>query len=281
MDGIDVSEFQSDAQLQGSWLFVVHKATERVGQIDSKFQARYPSLPGLRGAYHYARPTLSDGTKQADFFANVCLAAGFKPNVDLWQLDAEDGLNAGAVWLPFIEPFMARATARLGSRGFLYAGWPFLVAHGLQALVNQYHWWLPDYSINDGVVHPIQAPGNPVLHQYTSHGNLDRNVVHDQAAWNQIVASPPQAQETELMLIKAPDWQQKDPNRPAAVHLDLAGRKIDLMNGATIKESNIIPSTTDLVGWYEVPGVGFAVMARNLGDGSGNPKFGFHWTDKP
>ena len=41
------------------------------------------------------------------------------------------------------------------------------------------------------------------------------------------------------------------------------------------------PRTTDLVGWYEVPGYGFVVMARRLSDGSGNPKFGFHWTDKP
>lgn len=189
--GIDISEFQAGVPA-GPWLFVVHKATEGTTYVDPKFAERYPTLTGLRGAYHYARPGLSDGVTQANHFADTVLAAGFKPGEDMWQLDAEDGENKGVAWQPFIADFMEQAAVRLGTRGFLYAGWPFVQAHGLQQAVATYKWWLPDYNINNGAVHDPQTPSNVtplvVVQQFTSAGNLDQNIVRNQATWNNMMA---------------------------------------------------------------------------------------------
>lgn len=193
--GIDISMFQG-AVPPGPWLFVIHKATEGTGYEDPKFAARFPVLPDLRGAYHYARPLQSDGATQANRFADVVLGEGFRPGVDMWQLDAEDGENAGVNnWSQFITDFMWTAFRRLGRRGFLYAGWPFVQSHGLQNLVKTFQWWLPDYSVNDGQVHPLQTPPEfsvfVVLHQYTSAGGLDQNVVVNFARWNALMSVTP------------------------------------------------------------------------------------------
>lgn len=196
--GIDVSHYQNDAECAGEWLFVVHAVGDGLQFADPEFPRRFPTTGGLRGAYLYARPWESDGRTQANHFCDLALVAGFKKDVDLWQLDAEDGENAGVnngTWRQFITDFMWQAFARLGKRGFLYAGWPFLEAHGITDLVKTFQWWLPDYGPNDGQVHPPQTPADVtpyvVLHQYTSAGNLDQNVVASQDRWNALIHSAP------------------------------------------------------------------------------------------
>ncbi len=148
-----------------------------------------------RGTYHYARPALGGGVAQANFFADQSLKLGFKPGTDLWQLDAEDGLNSGVGnWGDYINAFMSTATQRLGVRGFLYAGWYFVTGHGLQAHIAKYKWWLPAYGSNDGGVHsfPQGVPSNlVVIHQFTSKGNLDQNRVVDQARYSEGSTPPP------------------------------------------------------------------------------------------
>ena len=84
-----ISEFQADGVLAFPWLFVVHKATEGTTYADPQFARRFPTIRTIRGAYHYARPLDGDGGTQAGHFADTCLAAGFKPGVDIWQLDCE------------------------------------------------------------------------------------------------------------------------------------------------------------------------------------------------
>lgn len=195
--GIDISHYQP-AIPGGPWLFAVHQATEGSGFSDPTFAGRYEALrmvAPIVGAYHYARPLQSNGVSQANRFADTAIAAGFKPGIDIWQLDAEDGENGGIsnpLWFQFIEQFMQQAEVRLGKRGFLYAGWPFLVAHGLATLATKYNWWLPDYSVNDGNVHPVQTPAayTPyvVIHQFTSHDSLDQNVVQNVATWDALFA---------------------------------------------------------------------------------------------
>lgn len=193
-DGIDVSHYQADAQLAGDWLFVVHAVGDGLNFVDPVFARRFTAQQGLRGAYLYGRPGESDGKTQANHFADEALAAGFKPGIDLWQLDAEHGENEGVTaqqWSQFIPAFMWQAFARLGRRAFFYAGWPFLEANGLTELVKTFQWWLPDYGPNDGTVHPVQVPADHadyvVLHQYTSKDNLDRNVVANTTRWENIV----------------------------------------------------------------------------------------------
>jgi GH25 family lysozyme M1 (1,4-beta-N-acetylmuramidase) len=203
--GIDISADQSSVA-EGPWLFVVHKATEGHDYKDPQFAARYPTLVGqnetLRGAYHYARPGDGfSGVQQADFFADTVLAAGFVPGQDLWQLDCEGTGNEGvsqATWQAFILQFMSQATLRLGARGFIYGGYSFLftpeAVNAPQAWTTVYNWWDADYGPNDGAVHPLSAPEpyatNCVIHQFSSAGNLDRNVVNNTARWDALFPAP-------------------------------------------------------------------------------------------
>lgn len=202
--GIDVSAFQETIPPTNNgapWLFVVHKATEGVSFRDPQFSSRFPATTGVRGAYHYARPGYSDGMKQAQTFATECLAYGFRKGVDIWQLDCEaqgnQGIN-GATWAAFIEAFYAEAVTLLGSRGFVYMGWPWAVETlGVQLatqLVSKYPWWLPDYGVNDGQIHAVSAPfevqADIVLHQFSSAGGLDRNVIYNAAAYGKVMAPP-------------------------------------------------------------------------------------------
>nr|WSW66612.1 GH25 family lysozyme [Streptomyces sp. NBC_00995] len=76
-EGIDVSKWQGGinwssvrgAGIQFSWM----KATEGLTYKDSTFSANYLNAYNagvIRGAYHYARPDVSGGAAQADFFAS-------------------------------------------------------------------------------------------------------------------------------------------------------------------------------------------------------------------
>jgi GH25 family lysozyme M1 (1,4-beta-N-acetylmuramidase) len=197
--GIDISHYQGTIP-GGPWLFAVHSVGDGLTYTDPSFAGRYQALrmvAPIVGAYIYARPVQSSGTDQAKRFAVLALAAGFRKGVDIWQLDAEGGENdniSGAVWRTFIDEFMLVATDLLGDRGFLYAGWPFLMSLGLTDLVTHYDWWLPDYGPNDGQIHPVQVSpeiaADVVIHQYTSAGNLDQNVVLNVQKWDAILTPP-------------------------------------------------------------------------------------------
>jgi hypothetical protein len=91
---------------------------------------------------------------------------------------------------------------------------------------------------------------------------------------------PEEPEETELMIIRAPKRQQKNANRPAAVRLDVSGKKIILMNGAKIKQKPAIPTRGEVRGWYEDIDsngvkIGFTVMSSS--DGTGNPAYKYTW----
>jgi GH25 family lysozyme M1 (1,4-beta-N-acetylmuramidase) len=200
--GIDISADQPSVPA-GDWLFIVHKATEGLDYVDPDFKARFPTLNGngLRGAYHYARPTDAySGVQQAEYFAVAVLSSGFRPGVDLWQLDCEATGNESvgdAGWTLFVNDFMHHATQMLGNRGFLYVGAYFSIG-AFTELVRQYNWWLPDYGVNDGEVNPFAGTlvATPMLHQYTdcawgSFGPLDRNVVNNEQAWAFMFPPPP------------------------------------------------------------------------------------------
>lgn len=202
--GIDISAAQSEVPA-GDWLFIVHKATEGHDYSDATFAARYgPSRSNAAyiGAYHYARPLDSySGQAQADFFAQVCLSAGFRPGEDLWQLDCEGTGNEGctpAQWAVFVNAFLAEATVKLGPRGFLYVGQFFDI--GLDP--RSHNWWDPDYGSNNGQVNPIANGAVPVIHQYSSFGSLDRNVIVDDAKWRAIVEDAPPPNPWLIRLLK-------------------------------------------------------------------------------
>jgi GH25 family lysozyme M1 (1,4-beta-N-acetylmuramidase) len=75
--GIDVSRWQGTINWESvhnaGVQFAYLKATEGTGVKDPNFNAYYPAAyyAGLiRGAYHFARPNLSAGSTQADYFAS-------------------------------------------------------------------------------------------------------------------------------------------------------------------------------------------------------------------
>ncbi|MFJ5559949.1 lysozyme [Streptomyces sp. NPDC093250] len=77
VQGIDVSHWQGainwtsvrNSGIQFAWI----KATEGTTYKDDRFNTNYPAAHGagvIRGAYHFARPNLSSGATQANYFVN-------------------------------------------------------------------------------------------------------------------------------------------------------------------------------------------------------------------
>ena len=205
--GIDISGVQNVAIASGDWEFVTVKTSEGVHVPNNLASAQLGAVrAGTRkGVYHYARPGISDGASQANFFADDALARGFEPGKWMWQLDVEGIGNesvTGPQWRAFVDAFMEVGLARLGQLGFLYQGLYFF-RDAIQP--QRYNWWVPAYGNNDGSLHPLPAGVNPVLHQYTSAGGLDRNAVHDVARWNQLIGTtatqPSQPQEDDRVIL--------------------------------------------------------------------------------
>lgn len=190
--GIDIADFQPD-QVPGDWLFVVLKTTQGIHVANEKaaeqwaFAAQFP----YRGLYHYATPLdsaeagmASSGAIQANYFADDALARGFRPGVDMWQLDVESELNEQVTpedWAEFVPAFMAVAVKRLGIFGFQYG--PVFYGAG--------YYWYPNYGPNDGLDHGVPAGIPAVLHQYTSAGNLDQNHVANAVTWQNLTHPAP------------------------------------------------------------------------------------------
>lgn len=251
---IDVSYAQV-AIPPGAWNGVIVQLTHDRHGIDVRGErhfadaARYP----IRGGYHYANPAASDPGLQAQTFTDRALALGFRVNVNLWALDFEEhALDSGAANATWITEWMHAVGARLGSRGFLYIGWPMARACGLDAaFLRHFNWWLPAYGPNDGTEHHYDAPYAPVLHQYTSVGGpggsgLDVSSVTDPGAFARILGSPIPKPHPKVQ----PVIQTSSPLRDVkAVHLPHpAGTPPRLIAVALTKDGGI---------FCPAPGVGF------------------------
>ncbi|HJQ44948.1 MAG TPA: lysozyme [Amycolatopsis sp.] len=75
--GHDVSNHQGDIDWSGAWSgggrFVYIKATEGTGYVNPRFAQQYNgsyTVGMVRGAYHFARPDVSTGAVQADYFVD-------------------------------------------------------------------------------------------------------------------------------------------------------------------------------------------------------------------
>lgn len=75
--GHDVSGHQGDVDWDGAWAgdarFVYIKATEGTGYINPHFAQQYNGsyrVGMIRGAYHFARPDVSSGADQANYFVD-------------------------------------------------------------------------------------------------------------------------------------------------------------------------------------------------------------------
>lgn len=201
MTGIDISKYQP-AIPAGAWDFIFARATHDASGVDPLFDEHFPNALARsprRGAYHFWNPTESGGVPQAQHFAQVCLANGFRPGIDVWALDVEESASgahdANAIW---VRAFMRMARALLGNLCFLYIGWPFYEANfgSDLTLLHEQAWWLPSYGPNDGQPHAPTCPFLPVIHQFTSRGGangggLDVNRILDTAGWASLFTSAP------------------------------------------------------------------------------------------
>ncbi|KAI9367441.1 glycoside hydrolase superfamily [Aspergillus egyptiacus] len=75
VQGFDISHYQASVDYQGAYdsgaRFVMIKATEATGFIDSAFSKHYTGATNaglIRGGYHFARPASSSGAEQASYF---------------------------------------------------------------------------------------------------------------------------------------------------------------------------------------------------------------------
>lgn len=75
--GMDVSGYQGNVNWSGAYnngaRFAYTKATEGTGYTNPYFAQQYNgsyNVGMIRGAYHFARPDISSGTYQADYFVN-------------------------------------------------------------------------------------------------------------------------------------------------------------------------------------------------------------------
>lgn len=101
----------------------------------------------------------------------------------------------------------------------------------------------------------------------------------------------PSDEEYEDMIIVAPAWMTKDPNRPACVRLDVAAKRVGALNGAQVVEFKTAPSVAVPVpvgslvrGWFETfhadgSKEGFTVIGSK--DASGNPAYHYQWVKRP
>ncbi len=161
------------------------------------------------GVYHWVEPWVS-ATDQANHFIDTAHADG---PFDFWYLDCEDPSHptSASAWVACVNTILGLCKAHLGlENGGLYVG-QFFEGGALVPLAKQNNWWLPDYGHNDGTAHAPSLGAQPVIHQYSSAGGLDRNVVLDEPAFARMVGassptptpSPVPTSEVDVALVQA------------------------------------------------------------------------------
>lgn len=145
------------------------------------------SLGKMVGFYHWVEPWV-DARAQADYFTATIGTLG---TWSFWALDCEDGSRpaSDAEWGNSVSQIDQRVTASVGPHGLIYVG-RFFHPNSLLPLAHG-RWWLPDYGPNNGQQHVLAAGVTPVVHQYSSAGGLDHNIVLDESAWQRITGTTP------------------------------------------------------------------------------------------
>ena len=137
VSGIDVSAYQGQvdwaAVAAGGAKFAYVRASEQAGIADSYFTANYQAAKanGLyAGAYHRARPDLSSGKAQADYFLDhagyISDGKTLPPMLDIeWPRAEWTGLDACYNMTPaqmssWISGFVTEVAKRTGQRAMIY-----------------------------------------------------------------------------------------------------------------------------------------------------------------
>lgn len=184
MYGIDISNHQRGIRMkEGSFDFVIMKATEGVGFIDksfSRFVNESISLGKMIGAYHYARPDLQpnvtafkneafsfvDAVEKAGIIGTAILVLDYE--VKPFDIRCEELICA----------FLETVEIETGVKPFIYGSYSKLRSwqEGNYTFMRDAHLWVARWR-NDSSVVPVHAdiesavsPMNGIIWQYTSQG---------------------------------------------------------------------------------------------------------------
>lgn len=187
--GIDVSMWQAGMNLgSAGYAFNIIKASEGVGYKDPQLDNLFNTLNDhqLYGFYHFARPDGGSGNTPEAEAQSFLDYVGHHAGKALFALDWEPGHDCDGMvdwayrWLQYVYE-------KTGVKPLIYMN---------QSTENSYDWsqvakadyglWLANYGINDGKEYDFYVKHWNVvaIHQYTSAGNLDKNVFFgDRDTW--------------------------------------------------------------------------------------------------
>ncbi|MGP3939961.1 lysozyme [Streptomyces sp. 6N106] len=186
VEGVDVSDHQGSVDWAALWddnvRFAYVKATESTTYKNPSFAAQYNGSfqqGMIRGAYHFALPDRSSGTRQADFFVS---------NGGDWSDDGKTlppvldleynpygatcyGLTASQI-VDWIGDFTARVKERTGRQPVIYTatGWWKTCTGNSAAFAERNPLWLARYAATPGAL--PAGWDTHTLWQYTSTGPL-------------------------------------------------------------------------------------------------------------
>lgn len=182
-DGCDISAYQGD--LPVDWFdehdFVIIRAFDRHGDLDARFHQNWTNAAGRcpRGAYGWPKPG-ADNHALGQALASVAADA----ELGLWA-DYEHSAEYGLASVDELADYLNGCSVQ--KKG-VYANiptYPGGVADGLP-------WWMANYGPNDGTRHDpsLTPPRDWQIHQFTSHGGLDRNYAPTLDLWEKPVRNP-------------------------------------------------------------------------------------------
>ncbi|WP_432253963.1 lysozyme [Streptomyces sp. HNM1019] len=186
VEGVDVSDHQGSVDWAALWddnvRFAYVKATESTTYKNPSFASQYNGSfqqGMIRGAYHFALPDRSSGTRQADFF--VANGGGWSNDGKTLPpvLDLEYnpygatcyGLTASQI-VNWVGDFTARVKKRTGRQPVIYTttGWWQTCTGDSAAFAARNPLWLARYAATPG---PLPSGWKThTLWQYTSTGSL-------------------------------------------------------------------------------------------------------------
>jgi len=204
VEGIDVSSYQGNVDWNYWWgqgkRFAYIKATEGTGYINSYFSQQYIgsyNVGMIRGAYHYARPDLSGGAAQADYF--VAHGGGWSADgktlpgtldIEWGPNSACYGLSTGAM-VQWILSFSNEYHAKTNRWPVIYTAtswWSQCTGNGGD-FTSTNPLWVARYASTPGTL--PYAWTFYTFWQYSSAGNMDKDTFSAGMDRLQVLATTP------------------------------------------------------------------------------------------
>jgi lysozyme len=196
--GFDISKWQNDSIVDSAPDFVIVKATEGTGYVDSTCDSKYQrakSQGKLVGVYHFA--DMGNPIAEADFFVdNVQGYVG--EGILVLDFEVSADANWAKTWLDHVQ-------ARTGVKPLIYMNASFVRSADWSAVKNaDYGLWLAGYLNKYNVSNPAWTDGSDMSYdispwdscaiwQFTSSaGSLDRDVAFmDANGWRAYAGAKP------------------------------------------------------------------------------------------